>query len=169
MVSQVTRLAVWDTLCDLEADMRYCFALSDRRKRFHRLVRFGLLMGITFEGALLYGATQMAWFFLVGVFVGLLLAWLTIWDAMSNYAADAATLKIVASTCGSLKRDTEVLWRKIENGLAGEDMVEENLKVLQNQWSSAMQWIQSEADLTLKRKTEEQANGDIVNRYVERL
>ena len=169
MVSEVTRFAVWDTLCDLEANVRYCVALSDQRQRFHKAVRLGLLVGITLEGGLLFGATQIPWLFWVGVFFGLLLAVLTIWDAMSNYAADAATLKLVGSICVSLKLETDFLWRRIENGLDDEDMVEQNLQALQNRMAGAMGWIQCELNLKLQCSTEEQANAEMTYRYVKRL
>ena len=169
MVSEVTRLAVWDTLCDLEADVRYCVVLSDKRLRFHKAVRFGLLVGITLEGGLLFGATQIPSLFWFGVFFGLVLAALTIWDAMSNYAADAATLKLVGSACVSLRLQTESLWRRIENGADDGDMVEQTLQELQDRRAGAMGWIQCELDVKLKENTEKQANAEMTSRYVERL
>ena len=169
MVSPLLRLAVWDTLCDLEADMRYCAALSAKKRRFHRFLRLGLLTGVVVEAALLYGATQLLWLLVLGVAVGVGLALLTIWDAMSDYASEAATLKIIAGRCGSLTRETEVLWRKIETGFDDATKVEETLKEVQDQWSIVMQWSQSEVDLSLKRRTEEQANKEVSNRFVDRL
>ena len=169
MVSEITRLAVWDTLCDLEANVRYCVALSDQRQRYHKAVRFGLLVGITLEGGLLFGATQIPWLFWLGVFFGLSLAVLTIWDAMSNYAADAATSKLVGSICVNLKLETEFLWRQIENGLDDEDMVEQSVQGLQIRMAGAMGWIQSALNLKLQRSTEKQANAEMKARYVERL
>ena len=117
----------------------------------------------------MYGATQISLLFVVGVILGVFLALLTIWDAMSDNASDAATLKLVAATCRSLTSEMEVLWRKIETGFDDEAAVEASLKVVKDQWYSAMQWIQSEADLSLKRSTEEQANAEVSNRYVDRL
>ena len=169
MVSPLLRLAVWDALCDLEADMRYCAALSGKKRRAHRFVRLGLLTGIVVEAALLYGATQISWLFLLGVVLGVVLALVTIWDAMSDNAADAATLKLVAATCRSLTSQMEVLWRQIETGFDDGAAVEGSLKLVKDQWFSAMQWIQSEADLSVKRSTEKQANSEVSNRYVDRL
>ena len=169
MVSQHLRFAVWDALCDLEADMRYCAALSGRKRRAHRLTRFGLLTGIVIEAALLYAATQFSLLVWVGVVLGVVLALATIWDAMSDNAADAATLKLLAATCRSLTSEMEVLWRQIETGFDDEPAVESTLKVVKDQWYSGMQWVQSEPDLNLKRKTEEQANAEVQNRYVDRF
>ena len=109
MVSDLTRLAVWDFYCDLEANRRYCVAFSNQRQRYHKAVRFGLLLGIVLEGGLLFGATQMPALFWFGVFFGLLLAVLTIWDAMSNYSADGATLRLVANQCFGLLLETELV------------------------------------------------------------
>ena len=109
MVSPLLRLAVWDALCDLEADMRYCAVLSAKKRRAHRFLRLGLLSSIVVEAALLYGATQISLLFVVGVILGVFLALLTIWDAMSDNASDAATLKLVAATCRSLTSEMEVL------------------------------------------------------------
>ena len=115
-MSPLLRLAVWDALCDLEADMRYCAVLSAKKRRAHRFLRLGLLSGIVVEAALLYGATQISLLFVVGVILGVFLALLTIWDAMSDNASDAATLKLVAATCRSLTSEMEVLWLDLPSG-----------------------------------------------------
>ena len=144
-------------------------ALTGRKRRVHRITRLGLLSGIVIEAAVLYGATQIPALFLVGVIFGVFLALLTIWDAMFDNAGDAATLKLIAATCRSLTSQLEVLWRRIETGFDDEEAVEANLKLVKDQWYSAMQWIQSEPDINLKRSTEEQANAEVSNRYVDRL
>ena len=169
MISPLTRLAVWDTLCDLEADVRYCVALSDRRLRLHKFIRFGLLVGVLLELALVFIATQMPSLFVVGLIFGLLLGVVTIWDAMSTYASDAARLQIAAQQCGGLKRETELLWRKVENYQDDEALVEQQLELIQNRWSTTAQWIPLEIDAKLKSKTETEAAWEINNRYVDRV
>ena len=56
-VSDQTRIAVWDTLCNLERNVRYYGALGDRFQRWHRRLRFGILAGVVVESALVYFAT----------------------------------------------------------------------------------------------------------------
>ena len=115
-VNPMTRKAVFDTLCDLEWHIRYCSAMADRNHLYHRVVRFGLLLGGAIEGGLLYGGTLNPWLFVPSIFVGLALACLTIWDSTSDYATNAATLRMVVIICQKLRFETERLWRDTDSG-----------------------------------------------------
>ena len=89
-VTDQTRGAVWITLCDLEYNRRYYTALADHYRSRHRMLRFGILASVPVEGAILYAATDYSWLFIPAIIVGIVLAALTVWDAISNYAEDAA-------------------------------------------------------------------------------
>ena len=164
-VSDVTRKAVWDTLCDLEWQMRYYRAMGDRRQRIHRWARLALLVSIAVEGGILYGGTIYSWLFYVGVVGGLGLAGLTIWDALSDYAKDVAECRLAAETCGLLMDDADVLWRRIETYRVDESEVEETLRQIRRWWDAATQRVSLEVNNALNLASAEGANTEMVNRY----
>ena len=164
-VSDITRKAVWDTLCDLEWQMRYYRAMADRRQRIHRWVRLALLVSIAVEGGILYGGTIYPWLFYVGVVGGLVLAGLTVWDALSNYAKDVAECRLAAETCGLLLDDADVLWRKIETYRIEEAEVEATLGHIRRWWDNATQRVDLEVNHSLNLETAEAAHEEVVNRY----
>lgn len=165
IVSDITRKAVWDTLCDLEWQTRYYRAMADRRQRIHRWVRLALLVGIAVEGGILYGGTLYSWLFYVGIVGGLALAGLTVWDALCNYARDVAVCRLAAETCSLLMDDADALWRKIESDRIAEAEVEETLGYIRRWWDNATQRVDLEVDHSLNLASAESANADIVNRY----
>lgn len=164
-VSDVTRKAVWDTLCDLEWQMRYYRAMADRRQRIHRWLRLALLVGIAVEGGILYGGTIYPWLFYVGIVGGLALAGLTIWDALSNYARDVAVCRLAAETCSLLMDDADDLWRKIETYRIEESEAEEALGYIRRWWDHATQRVDLEVDHSLNLASAESAHEEVVNRY----
>ena len=104
-MTEQTRTAVWGTLCDLEWNKRYYAAMADKYKRTHLSVRFAILSGIVAEGFILYFVREHEWLFLAGLALGLLLALGTIWDALSDYAQNAANLQNAEFTCDSLLQE----------------------------------------------------------------
>ena len=164
-VSDITRKAVWDTLCDLEWQMRYYRAMADRRQRIHRWVRLALLVGVAVEGGILYGGTLYTWLFYVGIAGGLVLAGLTVWDALSNYAKDVAVCRLAAETCSLLMDDTDVLWRRIETDRIEESEVEDALIQIRRWWDTATQRVDLEVDHALNLASSEAAHTEVVNRY----
>ena len=112
-VTDQTRGAVWYTLCDLEWNVRYYTAMADLYRRRYLWLRFAILAGVFVAAAIFYVGTIYAWAFYIGAFGGLTLAVLTIWDAVSDYARSAATLRITAFACDDLKTDTAELWRDV--------------------------------------------------------
>ena len=113
-IDSATRNAIRYTLCDLEWHARYCSAMADRCHGLHKAVRFAILAGVAFEGIVLYGATINPWLFSLGIAGGLVLACLTIWDATSDYATNAATFRMVTIICQRLRNEADVLWRDVE-------------------------------------------------------
>ena len=165
IVSDITRKAVWDTLCDLEWQTRYYRAMADRRQRIHRWVRLALLVGIAVEGGILYGGTLYPWLFYVGIVGGLALAGLTVWDALCNYARDVAECRLAAETCSMLMDDTDALWRKIETDRTDEAEVEVTLGYIRRWRDNATQRVDLEVNHSLNLASAEAANTEMVSRY----
>ena len=164
-VAPLTRQAVWDALCDLEWHIRYCSAFADRNHSRHRMMRVAILLGVIFEGGLLYGGTLNSWVFIPGVIFGLALAGLTVWDATSNYANDAAIFRMVVVLCQRLRVETEELWRDVESGRRSTDQIEEALRAIHEQWAAVVQAIPLGMDDKLNREAAEAANQEISYRY----
>ena len=115
-VTDETRKAVWDTLCDLEWNKRYYSAMADSYQRRHRWLRFAILAGVLIEAAALYAVATQGWMFYIGAVGGVLLTALTIWDVVANYAENAAILRITGFACDDLNIETGALWRSVESG-----------------------------------------------------
>ena len=164
-VDPLTRKAVWVTLCDLEWHIRYCSALADRNQYRHRMIRVAILLGVIFEGGLLYGGTLNPWVFIPGIVVGLALACITVWDATSDYANDAAILRMVVILCQRLRTETDALWRDVESGRRTTTQIEEALRRIEGQWGDVTQSIPLGTDEKLNRKMAEAADQEMQNRY----
>ena len=164
-VADHTRSAVWNTLCDLEYNWRYYDAMADKYRRRYRALRFTILAGVLGELVVIYFAMAAPWVFFVGVALGVLLAALTVWDAFSDHAQDAATLRLTAHLCDDLKLETEELWRRIEDyGIAPQDAGARLHSILER-WGKATQRVQLGTDSRLNRQASTEANNDIASRY----
>ena len=164
-IPDITRKAVWDTLCDLEWHIRYCSALADRNQSRHRMIRMAILTGVILEGGLLYGGTLNPWVFIPGVVVGLLLACITVWDATSDYANDAAIFRMVVILCQRLRTETDALWHDIESDRKTTIEIEEILRRIQGQWGDVTQSIPLGTDEKLNREMAEAADKEMQYRY----
>ena len=164
-VSDITRKAVWDTLCDLEWHLRYFGTIAVRRRRAHLIVRFALLMGIAVEGGILYGGTLYPSLFYVGIVGGLVLAGLTVWDALTNYAGDTEVCRMVASMCRLLQREADTLWRGIETERIYEAEVEATLVSIHSRWDWMTQQAPLDVNHSLNLASAETAYEEIINRY----
>ena len=164
-VTDQTRRAVWVTLCDLEYNRRYYTALGDRYRSCHRRLRFGILASVPVEGAILYAATDYAWLFIPAIMIGIVLAALTVWDAISNYAEDAAVLRLTAFICDDLKQDSEELWRKVENDMVDTAEAEAMNRSIIDRWGAATQRVQPGTHQKLNDLTSREANQDVESRY----
>ena len=164
-VTDITRKAVWDTMCDLEWYIRYYRAMSDRRRRAHLLLRFALLMGVAIEGGILYSGTLYPWLFYLGIVGGLVLAGLTFWDVLTNYAGDIEVCRMVSETCSLLMREADTLWRNIETGRVSEADVEATLGSIHSRWDWAYLWVRVPVDQSLNMATAQAANAEMERRY----
>ena len=164
-VSEITRRAVWNTLCDLEWYVRYFSSISERRQKRYRLIRFGLLLGVVAEGTLFYVGADVPLVFAIGIAFGLALAALTIWDAVKNDAADASSSRMVSAVCWQLRRETEALWRQMESNTVDQEHTEMALKSIQNRSSAITQLADLDIDHELNQVTQRAANKEIEQLY----
>ena len=76
-ISDFTKDAVWNTLCDLEWHIRYFSAMHEQKRRRYRFIRLTLLLGVFLDGFLFFGSRDIQWLFYVAVALGVALAGLT--------------------------------------------------------------------------------------------
>ena len=164
-VTDQTRAAVWATLCDLEHHRRYYAALADRYRFLHRILRFSILAGVVVEGIVLYLATIHPWLFYLGIGFGAVLAILTIWDATSNYAEDAAVARLTAFACDDLKRECDELWRMVESGMVNTTEAEAANRSIVGRWAVATQRVQAGTHRRLNLQTAQEANQEMQYHY----
>ena len=139
-VSDITRKAVWDMLADMEWQVRYYAAASDRNKRMSFGLRFGLLTLVVAEGAIFAVAQSQSWFLWASGVIGLVLIGMAVWDALADYARNAATLRIISIICEGLKRENEALWRAVESDAIDQKIIEATLKSINDRWLMAVSW-----------------------------
>ena len=151
-VTDETRNAAWDTLCDLEWNRRYYSAMADSYRRRQRWLRFTILAGVMIEAATLYAATMHGWMFYIAAIGGLLLTVLTIWDAVADYAENAAILRVTAFVCDDLNRETAELWRSVASGRIAIPDSEIKLKSVTDRWATATQRVIPRTNHRLNRK-----------------
>ena len=156
-MTEQTRTAVWGTLCDLEWNKRYYAAMADKYKRTHLSVRFAILSGIVAEGFILYFVREYDWLFPAGLVLGLLLALGTIWDALSDYAQNAANLQNAEFTCDSLLQEVEELWRAIETGRIASDDAESALQSIKRRWAASTERARVMTDHRINNKAYDDA------------
>lgn len=164
-MTDLTRTAVWGVLCDLEWNKRYYADMADKYKRNHLLVRFTIVFGLVAEGFILYFAREHEYLFGAALVVGLVLALVTIWDALSDYAQNAANLQNAEFTCDSLLQEVEELWRVIETGRITLDYAEATLQSIKRRWATSTERARIRTDKRINDKTYDEANEDIRNRY----
>ena len=164
-VTDQTRIAVWQALCDLERNVRYYGPLADRHRRWHRRLRFAILAGVVVESAVVYFATTNLWASYIAMAFGALLVVLTVWDVLSDYAEDAAILRVTGFICDDLNRETQALWRRIEAYDITTQDVEARLQSILDRWARATQRVRAENDDRLNRQAAADANKEIANRY----
>jgi hypothetical protein len=164
-VSDQTRLAVWNTLCDLEWGVRYYTELANKHRRYNQRLRFGILTGVFIDGALFYAGTIHIAALWSGVFIGVLLVIATVWDAMSNYAESAATTRFTAYTCDDLYREIQGLWRGIEANTISNEDTETSHRSITDRWARVTERINSEGERSLRERTAGDSSKSIGNQY----
>ena len=167
-VSDVARKEVWELLVNLERNVRYYSLIGDRHGLNYRLIRFGVLAGILFEGLVLYYAANgnQTWWGVGGV-VAFALALLTVFDVVTSYADSAANLKFTAIMCDDLKSEVEQLWTQIETGRIGTLRLEEQYNSIVERWSRATHRVTLSLQPLHNHNTTVEAVKVLRNRYGE--
>ena len=165
-VSDATRDEAWVLLCDLERNVRYFGTLGDRYRVLYRSIRYFLLLGVLSEGfaVYLFSVYPVAGWGL-GVLLALLLAGLTVFDSVTNYAESSAEFRSAALMCGDIQVEASRLWRDIESSRLADGDAEERLGQIIHRWSSAARMVSLELHPSDNRKAAIEASKVISDRY----
>ena len=139
-VSDLTRNDVWEMMLDLERQVRYYGTLADRYGLRYRTIRYLLLLGVLAEGGIFHLFSSSPWLLLgIGGMVALALGFVTVFDAVTNYAETSASLRTTSLLCDDLKAEAERLWRDIEANRIDDDGAEALYSKLMDRW---IRWTQ---------------------------
>lgn len=165
-IPDITRKDAWELLVNLERNVRYYRLIGDRHHLNYRLIRFGVLSGLLFEGLVLFFAANgnEAWWWVGGV-VAFGLALLTVFDVVTSFADSAAVLKFTAMICDDLKIEAEQLWSQIESERISQVQVEEQYRSIVDRWSRATQKVTLSLEPHHNHNTTVEAVNVLRNRY----
>ena len=165
-VSDATRNDTWGLLLDLERQVRYYLRLADRYTLTYRTIRYGLLVGILLEAAVVYfSAGQPLLLWTIGGLGAALLGFATIFDAVTNYAETSSVLRLTAELCDEIKVEAERLWRDIESGRVEDADAEERYNGIVNRWSLATSRVKLEVHHPDNVKAAKEAYEVLASRY----
>ena len=167
MVEKHTRLAVWNTLLDVERMCRYYEAVYSKAARYHFFIRLTTLLLITGSIAaileLLPAFNDLAKGLVVTTVAGL-----TIWDALANYSKKATVSQVIYVQCSKIRLDLRDLWVSIEDKLSDTIEARQRLYSLSSRIEEVTQWgglIDLQIDRKTNKATTEGAYAVVKNRY----
>ena len=165
MVAEPTRVAVYQLIYRLEWNFRYYASIADKLQRLSNRIRFTLLVGILAEALLVSPLGQFNWGWILILILGLLLAVLAIWDALSSHARDSGILKFTSFVCDELKTEAERLWRDLESNRIDTDEAESQYGSIVRQWGKATAKVLLATDNKLNVQCQKDAYQVMENQY----
>ena len=167
LVTDRTRNAVWNLLCDLELNWRYYDAMADKYLSRYRALRLATLVGMSIMlGLLLIVAGHSSgWVDGIAAGIGVLLVLLTLWDAFSNYGQNAFTLRATAHLCDDLKVETEELWLSIETYRITPEGADAGLHFIRRRLKLATQRVTLRTDAGVDWRAAVDAEKDLMSRF----
>ena len=93
IVADQTRRAVWEHVLDAEKNFRYFGVLADQYSNRTKWMRVALLGSVLIEGTVLIPNASTTFGLVFTVLMGIVIAGLVAWDAISDYGKTAAGLR----------------------------------------------------------------------------
>ncbi len=141
-VSDTTRREAWGLLCDLERNVRYYRSLSDRYRIWYRFIRYFLLIRVVLQGLVVYlFMWQPVADWVTGGTLAFMLALLTVFDSVTNYAEASAELRLAAMSCDELGTLASRLWLDVESYSVSEHDAKERLTRIVDRWTFVTQRV----------------------------
>ena len=167
-VTERLRADAWNLLYGLERSVRYYRAKSAKLRRNSLLLRFFLLTGVVVEVVLAYRAAEYSWGLWAVLGLGVVMAALAVWDALSQYSRDSVLLSYVGLDCEAVRADAEALWRNIESYRIDLEGAEEEYRNIHSRWERVTERVTLGDDDAVNEKTSRDARAALSSRYAAR-
>ena len=163
-VSELTRQVIWQDLWDAERYVRYYGSLAGRYRWLHRIMRGLLLASVLIEATLVLPLSNPI---ATGVGVIVIVS-LVVWEAISDYAKNAALLGSISADCVSLNRKWDELWLDIESYTITEGEARSRRRELHSEFDSVERRIEMSPDNKLAASSAEEAKKVVEKKYAQR-
>ena len=145
-MTEQTRIDIWNEMLDVVRLVRYYEALSDKQRLYYFVIR-----GILVVSAL-SGAAALLKFFPediqeeIAIVAGFVIALVTAWDILANYARKAAVLHAISKECSLLEIEWKDLWADANNHLLEDSVVRKKNRRLAKKITKVTAWA-GDADI----------------------
>ena len=162
-VTEVTRQAIWYDLWDAERYVRYYGSLAGRYRLRHGIIRGSLLASVLIEATIILPLANT----IITVIGGALIVLLVVWEAISNYARDAALLGSINADCSTLNDKWEDLWLDVESYAVSEGEARSRRRLLVSEFNSIERRIEMSTDEDLSASSAKEAKKALEEKYGE--
>ena len=160
-VTESTRQRIYRNLCNAERNARYYEALAGKYRLRHRLLRGLLLVSVLVEAALIQRYTDPL---IIGAGV-LVIVLLVVWEAISDYAKNAALLSSMSADCLTLNYEWDELWLDAESYAVSEAAARSRRRQLISEFDSIERRIEISLDEGLASRSAQAATEAMEEKY----
>ncbi len=160
-VTESTRQRIYRDLWNAERYARYYEALAGKYRLRHRLLRGLLLTSVLVEAALIQRFTDPL-IVVAGVAVIVLLV---VWEAISDYAKNAALLSSISADCLTLSYEWDELWLDVESYAVSEAEARSRRRRLISEFDSIERRIEMSPDEGLATRSAQAATEALEEKY----
>ena len=161
MLSDRTRQEIWNELLDVDRACRYYEAVYARATKWHLIIRVAVLVALA-------GGIAAILDFLPGptavyqVVLAALIAALTVWEAVANYAKKAAVSHAIYIQFTKLRVQLRDLWLLVDDEVVDEADVRRRVRELALMSGETENWAGA-SDITPNAKLNERTQKDAFN------
>ena len=167
-VTDGTRKSVWEDFNDSEYYTRYYSKLADKYRKRHFRIRYTLLGIVLIEATIvipLMSRIPEPYWILATSGVGLMVVALTVFDAISNDATNAAKLTVASDECRVLHTEWRELWVDIGNEQVEENVLREKQRALLSRTNLLGTRVEINEDKSLNEDSALEANEIMRGQY----
>ena len=160
-VTELTRQRIYRDLCNAERNARYYEALAGKYRLRHKLLRGLLLVSVLVEATLIQRFTDPL---IIGAGVAVIVL-LVVWDAISDYAKNAALLSSISADCLTLNYEWDELWLDVESYTVSEAAARSRRRRLISEFDSLERRIEMSPDEGLATRSAQAATKALEEKY----
>ena len=160
-VTESTRERIYQDLWDAERYVRYYEALAGRYRLLHKLLRGLLLTSVLVEATLILPFTNSL---ITGAGVAVIVL-LVVWEAISDYAKNAALLSSISADCSTLNNEWDELWLDADAYAVSEAEARSRRRQLISEFDSIERRIEMSPDKKLATRSAQAAKEVLEKKY----